>query len=1233
MIIKKLELQGFKSFVERTKIVFHPGITAIVGPNGTGKSNLVDALLWVLGGHRQRTVRGDRTDDIIFNGNAKRPPVSMADVVLSLGGEDGEMAVSHRAFRSGESEYRLDGKGVRLRDIQEELWKHSIGEAEYFVIEQGAIGTFVTSKPLEKRALLEEAAGTAYYKDRKRQALNKLETSEQNMTRLEDIISEVEKAKNSLQRQASAANRYRRLRERIRELTSFHYLRKDVHLVRAQAEAAAAYDACLEKERGVMSRIKAEEHDLAGVRKTLWDLEKALKESQERVYAVKSQAARLEGEIERETKRAEFLEESRRKAAAAREDLRAEMLALELESVQARSGLEGMTADLDGRRSEVEASTLLVREAKGRTAAHAAYLQTLRDEHLRAFQELTEKRNESVKIEKELELVLRQEEKLRSQASGQTALLAETEAALAGFESEIASREGARAGKERSIAALQSDLASARAAADELRARIAALKESRVAAVHQLQALRTVDAKERAGVAAEDIPGSFGLLADLVRTSAEDAPLFDVFWKDEAKARVILPEEFLKALRPGLKGSYLLVPGRVRSAVPPEVLGDPEVVGLLKGRVRTGDRFRDHLDRLDEAVIVREAGAAVRLWLRFPGLNFITPSGDLLLASGLLRLGAKGDGMIALTQEIRGLEERAARLDDEIVPPSAALEAKEAECRSLEAALERERASLLEEEHALQDRIRERKFGRVEMEKASTSAEIIARELGLFSAERGSMTRNLEALRAAAAAAVEVERALAERAEAARRELAAVQEKDGEEERLHFGLKAACDLLAEKMNGLNAQIQSLARRKETTEAKIASFEAEIREAESGKDKLGEYIRELTVKTGVLEEESAAGEKSLDVTETSLRDVRKRQDELEARLQAAREDEEAAKDARVKAEIRKAEIDRDLVNLEETCWQDLKKTLAELRVETETAAAAAAPGAGEAAELEEEILPDDEEAAEEAQPAAAEATGAEGQAAPASEGRPAPAAEPAKPRRAPRKLRPVAELSDEEVEKELDESRDALLRFKAVNLMAEEEYLEQKKRFDFLSEQRKDLRDSIDATGEAIRKIDEESKNKFLKALEEVNKNFREVFALVFKGGHAEVKLLEPDNALESGVEIVAQPPGKRVQNLALLSGGEKSLTSMAFMFALFRYRPSPFCFLDEVDAALDDVNLGRFLDLMKAIKHQTQFIIITHNYKTMEVADYIYGTTMEEPNITKVYSVKMERKEELKADA
>ena len=1212
MIIKKLELQGFKSFVDRTKVVFHPGITAIVGPNGTGKSNLVDALLWVLGGHRQRTVRGDRTDDIIFNGNTKRPPVSMADVVLSLSGDDGEMAISHRAFRSGESEYRLDGKSVRLRDIQEELWKHSIGEAEYFVIEQGAIGSFVTSKPTEKRALLEEAAGTAYYKDKKRQAQNKLETSEQNLVRLEDIISEVEKAKNSLQRQASAATRYRRLRERIRELTSVHYIRKDAHLVLAEKEAKSAYEACFDKEHEITGRIKIEERDLAQVRKSLWDLEKALKENQEKVYILKSQSARLEGEIDRETKRAEYFEESRRKAEAGREELRQDMLALELESIQSASNLEEMTRSLAGRDAEVEAASIMIGQAKDRSAAGRAEIQALRDAHLGKFQGLTEKRNEAVKVEKELELFLRQEEKLRAQASEQESSLAITEAGLARIEDEIAERENARRDGDGIVASLGADLDRTQIAIRELQGQISALKDKRDEAAYHLQALRKIEEKERAEVVSGEVPGSPGLLADLIRADATDAPLFDMFWKEEAAASVVLPEEFLKILTPGLKGRYLLIPGRVRSEVPATVLADPDVAGLLKSRIRTDERFRDCMSGLEEAVIVRDTAAGIRLWLSHPLLNFIMPSGDLLLASGLLKLGEKGGGMIALAQEIRGLGELASRLDAEIAPLAAALEERSAEKASLETSLASEKARLAEEDRILHDRVREKKFGLLEKDKAQTSADILARELQVLVAEKDTTSRKLDAFRTDVAAAEAEEREFNERIENARRDLAAIQEKDGVDERRFFELKSGRDILAEKMNGLRLQIQGLARRKDVTESKIAALEEEIRTGESEKERLEDHIRSLAEKTKGVEADILAGGNTLEATEAALDKVRGNQDELEARLQAARGDEEEAKDARVKAEIRKAEIERDLVNLEESCWQELKKTLAELRGETQ--AQAPAPDGTEAAAetaVEEEILPEEEESPEEAQPA--------------GEGLP-------KPRRSPRKLRAAVELGDEEVEKELDEARDGLLRFKAVNLMAEEEYLEQKKRFDFLVEQKRDLRESIDSTQTAIRKIDEESKTQFLKAIEEVNTNFREVFAIVFKGGHAEVKLLEPENPLESGVEIVAQPPGKRVQNLALLSGGEKSLTSMAFMFALFRYRPSPFCFLDEVDAALDDVNLGRFLDLMKAVKSQTQFIIITHNYKTMEVADYIYGTTMEEPNITKLYSVKLEKKEELKIE-
>jgi len=288
-------------------------------------------------------------------------------------------------------------------------------------------------------------------------------------------------------------------------------------------------------------------------------------------------------------------------------------------------------------------------------------------------------------------------------------------------------------------------------------------------------------------------------------------------------------------------------------------------------------------------------------------------------------------------------------------------------------------------------------------------------------------------------------------------------------------------------------------------------------------------------------------------ETRMSERQKKSEDIESVLGRLRKEMDSSKDDRVQWEIRKAERERDLVNLEESSWQELKKTLAEIK---------------------REVTP--------------------------------------------------SELEVKETERVLNDAKEKLLRFKAVNLMAEEEYQTQKERFDFLMKEKTDLVESIATTREAIRKIDQESRQQFLTALTAVNRNFQEIFAILFKGGNAEVKLSDESQPLESGIDIIAQPPGKKVQSIALLSGGEKTLTSLAFFFALFRYKPAPFCILDEVDAALDEANLTRFLTLMKAIKHQTQFIIITHNFKTMEVADYIYGTTMAEPNITSVYSVKME---------
>ena len=340
MIIKRLELQGFKTFPERTKLVFNPGITIIIGPNGTGKSNIVEAIQWVLGGQRVKTVRGEKTEDAIFNGTLNRTAMGMADVTLVLQNSEEEMQINHRVFRSGESEYRLDGKAVRLRDIQDELWKKAISENKYFVIEQGAIGTFVTSKPTEKRALIEEAAGTAYYKDKKRLAENKLADSEQNLVRLEDIIAEVAKARNSLARQAGAAERYRALREEVRALTAGHFRFREEQLLAGQRDLQAKGEESLAAEHESADQLAEAEKSVQTLRREAWDLERSLKDGRENLFSLRSQIARAESEREREVRRTEFFEEKRRKAAADTDELLADLLQIERGLVQAEEDLE-----------------------------------------------------------------------------------------------------------------------------------------------------------------------------------------------------------------------------------------------------------------------------------------------------------------------------------------------------------------------------------------------------------------------------------------------------------------------------------------------------------------------------------------------------------------------------------------------------------------------------------------------------------------------------------------------------------------------------------------------------------------------------------------------------------------------------------------------------------------------------------------------------------------------------
>lgn len=1161
MLIKRIEIQGFKSFGDRTKILFHPGITAIVGPNGTGKSNIIDSTLWALGGQRNKAVRGDNIGDIIFNGNVNRAPLGMADVTLTLGetDRDEELVISHRVFRSGESEYRLNGKTVRLKDIQDALWKRNVAEREYYVIEQGAIGQFVTSKPMEKRTLLEEAAGTAFYKDKRKQAESKLETSEQNLVRLEDIVAEVEKAKNSLQRQASAANRYRKLREKIRELTGFHFQRRIRQVEASLEDATARFNESLQREKDLTALIQTIERELAAVRKDGWDLEQALKARQDHIYELKAQAAKTEADREKEARRVEFFDDEKRKAAAGLQEFGAEIAALDKEVAATESALEELARELAAKDAEVERAGSEGAGAKERLPELEAEIAGLRGGHIQRLAALTEDRNELLRLDKEWEFVLRQEEKHRGTLSAQRGLLTEREAKLAGDE---AAREALRRGceeREARLAALKAGAAAREAEIEALAAETASRTAAREEAAFRLQAVRALEAKERDASATPAVPGSLGILADLVEAGDAEAPLVDLFWKEEAKALLVPPGDLLAALAGGaLRGSFLLVPAESLSSAPPPI-AEPEVLGFLKTRVRPGaaaPAAANAFDRLPDAVLVPDLAAAVRLWERYPGHSFAALNGDVVYASGLVMAGRRGEGLVTLAREIKAAEDGLTALDLALEPLAAARRELEAAAEEAAREVERETALKIEDERRLAEADAEIAFGRAERDKTADAIEVLVRELAVQLNDKAGLNRRRESLGQKVVQAEAAEREDKGRLEAAERERAGLQEAVSRTWQATLELKAGRDLLEERLRNGRRQARDLAQRAEAARAKVRALEDEIRSCDEEQGRIRFRIDELARRIKAVEDERGLKEQELGSEEERLRGMRSAIEDKERRLARAREDLEVLKEERVRWEVGKAEAERDRINLEESCWQELKKTLMEVKLE--------------------------------------------------------PPAEDA--------------LDDAEVERRLEEAREDLGRFKAVNLMAEEEYQAQKERFDFLNQQRNDLRQSIDTTQEAIRKIDEESRAQFLAAIEAVNTNFQDIFAILFKGGTAAVKLSEPDLPLESGVEIVAQPPGKKVQNLTLLSGGEKTLTSLAFMFALFRYKPTPFCILDEIDAALDEANLARFLELMKEIKKETQFIIVTHNFKTMEVADFIYGTTMVEPNITSVYSVKLDKK-------
>jgi len=1180
MRLEKLILYGFKSFADKTEFVFEPGLTAFVGPNGCGKSNVVDAVRWVLGEQRPRALRGSEMADVIFKGNSEgRRSMGYAEVTLILSNEDHALpieyehvAITRRLYRSGESEYLLNSQPCRLRDIRELLMDTGIGMDAYSIVEQGKIDLILQSNPRDRRAVFEEAAGISKYNAKRRAAASKLERVEQNLLRLGDTIQEVHKQLRSIRRQAGAARRYKEYAESLSRLRLSQALHRYHTLVgqRAEAEAAialadqqqAALAATIERLGAERTAIEAasieNDQSLARVEGQLTELraqveaaEESIRLNRERVRDAEAAEGRLGDERAQLGRRVENARTSAEAAVARSSQLHAELERIEAEILQARQALQRFAGQCTevARRGEGLRTALL--DCLRRRAAHQNELVALEGE-CRAFeaqgQRLGRRRAEIARLLAELE----------GERQAAAAAIARLEREIGETEARFAARAEERGELRAQIETLgeQSAELSNTLSARTTRRDLLEDLEARFEGVEQgTQTLlgRQTTGQRLHGMVADllQVEPQYALAIEAALGGAEQHLVADSL--DSAAEAVA----HLKAVHGGrttlLPLDRLSRNGRNGHGT----LEHPGVVGHAVDLVRCSDTVAPVVKHLlGDTVVVHDLDAAVEL-ARDPelGVRLVTLAGDLVDPRGLVSGGSSHDrtGLLSRKNELRVL---AAEIQE--------IEQRLAQCR--------QRRELFINESAILD---------AELEEARQSLTHLNLDLATAREQLsriGDRTRALqEEDQAAESELAELARELQERT--ARKAAAAerVQSVDREEEDLKTRLKA---VEAERA-ALDEQRSALERRG----SDLAVLRAE---RASERDHLRTSIDRLRREVADCEAAQRQAEAELELLAERRRqaaaDIAAKEDEI--RLILARKDD--IQRSRVEAENRRAEL--------------LEKAQA-LREQTQTATAALRERQQEAQDLRLRLSELDMRTADLVEKVREEHR--------------QDLSELHRDYQEP-------DINWDEVQSEMDELRRKLDGMGTVNLLAIEEQTQLEERLDFLTSQEQDLLKAKSQLQEVIRKVNRQSRQLFEQTFAAVRENFQLIFRKLFGGGKADIVLEEGVDVLEAGVDIIAKPPGKELGGVSLLSGGEKALTAAAILLAIFKSRPSPFCILDEVDAPLDDSNVGRFVAIVREFLKESQFIIVTHSKQTMAVADALYGITMQQPGVSTKISVRLE---------
>ena len=1270
--LRKIHILGFKSFCDRTELtVPGTGIAVVVGPNGCGKSNILDGVSWVLGEQSAKSLRGSNMQDVIFAGTRDRKPLGMAEVTLTLvdpeayegpipvqpellvdpeisgdWDEDearreraseaeeiiaaeqpgqvidedaaqespeaqasaegpqavvlkirrrkfhrtpqkGEIVITRRLFRTGESEYLLNGKLCRLRDIQDIFMGTGLGPESYAIIGQERIGQLLSSKPHDRRAIIEEAAGITRFKTKKRLAELRLESAKQNLARVDDIFEENTRQMNSLKRQAAKAERFVAVRDELRARLRVVLASRMAAMDAEQSALDQQIAALTEHINGSAGEIATLESTQHSTTERGYELDREGHEAQNRANET---AIELERAMARGRSNAERVSELEARIAGSGAELeatRTQLAGIAEERTQQHAFLESAAGESKAFRQKVEAQQQEARTAAEEVFASERQLEAGRRHAMHLLTLAGNARNHTAQAEESLAAMQREAERLDAEMrqagieledlgvqKGQSTLRFESAVdALKRLEAEIAStRESlqVRRIQENTQRAQANQLRGEQAAASGRRSSLEALIRNHGYSTDTVRRLLKPGALG-AGRSA------IGTLADFLEVSGEHEAVVDEFLREELNYIVVeswvAAEEGVRLLKSGTDGraTFLVHSPEQRALFEDEPLESISGPGLtpLKDAIRVlngfGRTLESILPKLGDGYLVEDPAEAQRLAAHHIHAFFLTPGGECFHNTTVTGGNPAKEGPLALKRELRETEARLAKLAKSLADAeaeiaantraieelAAQLETRSAERRKAETDTANQGAALKQMEAEAQ-RI-ERRLQEWASQAARNKDAREAKSATI--AQKQEETQRLEAERSAAEAALDQSQAqldqLRQKREGLQQEAAVVT--------------AELAGLEERRRGAEAAFQRIDRLHSDLERRVLSISQQLAAANAERLQRIDESSSLVAKQNELAEMRAQALTAAQSLAEQALALRQQLAAIEAQLKMSRAAIDQLREDRAARSSQVAKLRSDLEHLEASCITEVNLEAQLLRADEQIERIAG------------EIL-----------------------------------------------------VAEEETCLAL---RQRIEQMGPVNMMALDEYKETADRHNFLETQRKDLMESIENTQETIKEIDQISRTKFDEAFARINENFAMVFSRLFQGGQAFLRLTDQENQAESGLEIVASPPGKKLQNVLLLSGGEKALTALALLVGIFQYQPSPFCVLDEVDAPLDETNVGRLAELLHAMSHDTQFLLVTHSKRMMQSADMIYGVTMQEPGVSKVVSVRLGNQDRQRATA